>query len=138
MALNSQYYVTNVSGATYDLTTSQSEALVNNLAHRLTPTASYVGGTNFDMVINVRPYQPTAPTIDAAAFMNETVGIIRKTAAWARALGIDSAASGFAAVVSDDAIVHHEIASRRCRRQVRDRAQWRVLPKLGRRGRGAG
>lgn len=96
MAANTPYYVTNISGGRFDLTTVQSEALANNVTHRITPS-----DTGTSMSIQVATYQPTSPTLNAAAFMNETLGIDRATAAWAKALGADSAAGGFAAVVTD-------------------------------------
>jgi hypothetical protein len=96
MAPNTPYYMTNIGAGTFDLTTVQSEALANNFAHRLVPT-----DTGSAMSIQIATYQPTAPAVNAAAFMNETVGIIRSIAGWAKALGADSGAGGFAAVVSD-------------------------------------
>ncbi len=96
MAPNTPYYITNVGAGTFDLTTVQSEALANNFANRIVPT-----DTGSAMSIQIATYQPTAPSLNAAAFMNETVGIDRATAAWAKAIGADSVAGGFAAVVTD-------------------------------------
>jgi hypothetical protein len=47
------------------------------------------------------PYKTNSPAINAPAFMNETVGIIRSAAVWAKALGVDSGSGGFAAVEAD-------------------------------------
>ncbi len=96
MAPNTPYYMTNIVGGRFDLTTVQSEALVNNTTHRITPA-----DTGSAMSIQIATYGPTAPTTNASAFMNETVGINRSIAAWAKALGADSLAGGFAAVVTD-------------------------------------
>jgi hypothetical protein len=97
MSVNTPYYLVNVGSGHMDLTTVQSEALANNTAHRVVPTDTGPGG----IVLSMLPYKTNAPAINAAAFMQETVAIIRTAAVWAKALGVDSGAGGFAAVEAD-------------------------------------
>jgi hypothetical protein len=102
MAANTTYYMVNASPTSFDLTTSQSEALANNTAHRLVISGTnYCGGCGGAMSVQIQTYGPTAPTTNASAFMGETIAIIREVAAWAKALGVDSGANGFQAVLTD-------------------------------------
>lgn len=90
MVLNTPYYVCNLVGAHFQVSTTKNATCVNPLT--LTDSGAFM---DFD-------YLPSSPpSTNWPAFTQDYVLIIRHTANWALARGIDSPAGGFAAVKAD-------------------------------------